>query len=57
MGEEVATLVDEELKKAGYHLAIWNGRNADGSVAASGLYFYRIRAGGFTMTKKMALVK
>jgi len=57
LGEEVIKLLDHEPKKAGYHLAIWDGRKQDGRLAASGLYFYRFRTGSFVLTKKMALVK
>jgi hypothetical protein len=57
LGAEVATLVNDEPKAAGYHVAIWDGRNKDGEVVASGVYIYRIRAGSFSVTKKMALVK
>jgi len=46
-----------EQKAAGYHVAIWDGRNKDGHVVASGLYVYRMHAGSFLMTKKLALVK
>jgi len=57
LGEEVVTLVNDEPKAAGYHTAIWNGRNKEGGVVASAVYIYRIQAGSFIMTKKMALVK
>lgn len=57
LGEEVVTLMDDEHQIAGYHVAIWDGRNKAGHVVSSGVYVYRIRAGVFTMTKKMALVK
>jgi hypothetical protein len=35
----------------------WNGRAADGSEVASGMYFYRATAANFTATKKMVLLK
>ena len=57
LGEEVATLINDELKDAGYHAAIWDGRNRDGRQVASGVYVYRLRTGSFVMTKKMALVQ
>ncbi len=57
LGAEVATLVDNEPKAAGYHVAIWDGRNKNGGVIASGVYVYRLQAGSFVMTKKMAVVK
>jgi flagellar hook assembly protein FlgD len=57
LGEVVATLVDHEPKEAGYHLAIWNGRNTAGSAVANGVYFYRLRAGNFLQTRKMVVVE
>ena len=57
LGEEVVTLIADESKEAGYHTAIWNGRNQTGQSVASGVYVYRLRAGSLVMTKKMALVQ
>lgn len=52
LGKLVITLVNGELKKAGYYEATFNGNNY-----ASGVYFYRIEAGEFVQSKKMVLVK
>jgi len=57
LGAEVATLVDDELKAAGYHAAIWDGRVKNGRVVASAVYMYRMQAGSFVNTKKLALLK
>ncbi len=57
LGEEVAALVNDEHKAAGYHVAIWDGRGKNGNVAASGVYVYRIRAGSFVRMRKLALIK
>jgi len=57
LGEEVALIMNDELQAAGYHVAIWDGRNKLGEVVGSGVYVYRFRAGSFTAMKKMALVK
>jgi hypothetical protein len=57
LGEEVALIMNDELQTAGYHVAIWDGRNKLGEVVGSGVYIYRFRAGSFTAIKKMALVK
>jgi hypothetical protein len=57
LGEEVVTLVDDEPKAAGYHAAIWDGRNQNGRHVASGIYLYRLHAGSVVMIKKMALVQ
>ncbi|HTP13295.1 MAG TPA: T9SS type A sorting domain-containing protein, partial [Bacteroidota bacterium] len=51
LGREVATLVDGEVN-AGKHEATF-----DASRLASGIYFYRLRAGNFTDTKKLVLLK
>ena len=37
--------------------AYWDGRNAVGEPAASGLYFYTFRAGDFSATRKMLILK
>ncbi|MCI0692225.1 T9SS type A sorting domain-containing protein, partial [candidate division KSB1 bacterium] len=57
LGEEVALIINDELRAAGYHAAIWDGRDKNGSVVTSGVYVYRMQAGNFAMTKKLALVK
>jgi len=51
LGRQVATLVNETLKPGEYQV-IW-----DGSNNASGLYFYRLRAGSYSETRKMVLLK
>ena len=37
--------------------AYWDGRNQRGESIASGLYFYTLRAGEFTATRKMLIRK
>jgi len=51
LGQEVATLV-EGHRAAGSYLVNWNAADA-----ASGLYFYRMSAPGFSATQKMLLLK
>ena len=55
-GRLVTTLLDEH-RPAGEHVARWDGRDARGATAASGLYFARLEAGGRTETRKMVLMK
>jgi hypothetical protein len=55
-GRRVKTLIDAP-QEAGYHNAIWDGRNEMGIPVSSGLYFCRINAGNFTKVRKMTLVK
>ena len=51
LGREVATLVNEE-KPAGEYEVEFNGTNLP-----SGIYFYQIKAGNYSETKKMVLLK
>ncbi len=56
-GRLVRTLVAAETVGAGHHDVVWNGRDQAGQIAAAGVYFYRLDAGGFVQTRRMALVK
>ena len=50
LGREVATLLSEELNP-GYYKIVWKAN------VPSGVYLYRVHAGGFIQTKKMILLK
>jgi hypothetical protein len=41
----------------GPHSVLWDGRDANGSEVPSGVYFYRLKAGTFSETRKMLLMK
>ncbi len=51
LGREIKTLVNEVKPQGEYHLTF----NASG--LPSGIYFYSLRAGGYSETKKMILIK
>ena len=55
-GRRIRTLA-EGLQPAGTHTATWNGADAYGRLAASGVYLYRLEAGDFVETRKMLMVK
>ena len=55
LGQRVATLVDGE-QAAGAYRARWDGTDAAGGAAASGVYFYRLTVAGAQWTGKMVLV-
>jgi len=56
LGQKVKTLVDEP-KRAGGREVIWDGKDDQGKELASGIYFYRLKAGYYTETKKMLLLR
>jgi len=56
LGQIVRVLVDEELP-AGLHSVVWDGKNGQASDVASGVYFYRIKAGDFESTMRMTLLR
>ena len=37
--------------------AYWDGRNANGESVASGIYFYQLRAGDYSATRRMVILK
>ncbi len=45
LGQRVAGLLDEAPLSAGLHRVRWDGRDAAGRPAASGVYFYSLRVG------------
>jgi hypothetical protein len=55
-GNRVRTLVDE-IKEAGMHRVLWDGKDQQGNPVTSGVYVYRIRAQNFISSKKMIFLK
>ncbi len=56
MGQKIADLVNG-FKAAGAYNVSWNGKDNAGHDVSSGVYFYKIHSGNFTMTKKMVLMR
>jgi len=56
LGEKIRTLVDEE-KLPGEYRVMWDGKNDSGKEVASGVYFCRLKAGDFSETRKIVLIK
>jgi flagellar hook assembly protein FlgD len=57
LGRTVRTLVNNKVYRPGSHSVTWDGKNNRGSKVASGMYVYRIKAGSFTKSMKMNLIK
>jgi len=55
-GRLIATPVNE-ARAIGRHHVEWNGKNTNGSLVPSGIYFYRMKTAGFEATRKMILVR
>ncbi|MGH2567085.1 MAG: T9SS type A sorting domain-containing protein, partial [Bacteroidota bacterium] len=51
LGQEVATLVNEEMKPGSYEVT-W-----EAGGFSSGVYFYRLQAGRYAETKKLVLIR
>jgi hypothetical protein len=54
LGHLVRTLVDQ-FQPAGHKRVVWNGRNDAGMKVGSGIYLYKLEAGGYKLTRKMTL--
>ena len=58
----VVRQLDLGHQSAGYYMdrtkaAYWDGRNESGELVASGVYFYQLRAGNYSATRRMVIVK
>jgi len=56
LGQKVRTLVDEAMTQ-GTHFIEWDGKDDQGNVVASSIFFYRMEAGAFKETKRMLFLK
>jgi len=56
LGQRVRTLF-QNTQSSGHHKVIWNGRNDYGKIVSSGIYICKIKAGSFSQTRKMILLK
>ncbi len=56
LGRLIGTL-DSGVKSAGTHNIVWDGTNESGQQVASGVYFYKLKAGDKTSVKKMTYLR
>jgi polyhydroxybutyrate depolymerase len=56
IGQRVVTLVNQN-QTAGIHQQFWDGRNDMGKIVPTGVYFYQLRSGDFSATRKMLLMQ
>ena len=55
-GQVIRNLVND-TKQPGRYVIQWNGENDNNEKVASGVYFYRVKAGDYVATRKMVLLK
>ena len=56
IGQRVKRLVYQN-QAAGIHQQVWDGRNDMGKIVPTGVYFYQLRSGDFSATRKMLLMQ
>jgi len=55
-GQKVKTLISDRLS-AGEYSVVWDGRDDNGRNTGSGVYFYKMKNGIYTSSRKMILLK
>jgi hypothetical protein len=55
-GQKVKTLLNEHMTVGDYTL-VWEGTNDNNQKVSSGIYFYKMKSGNYSSTKKMILMK
>ena len=56
LGQKVRVLVDEK-QAGGQYRVVWDGRDESGGAVSSGVYFYRLQAGGLKAVRKLVLLQ
>lgn len=56
LGQLIRELVNEQ-KQAGYYTVRWDGQDNHGNAVGSAIYLFKIHAGNFLCTRKMAMLK
>jgi len=56
-GQLVRTLVNSQKMSPGEHTVAWDGKTDSGQLTAAGIYFFKIKSGHYSATRKMILMK
>ncbi|MDH4222490.1 MAG: cohesin domain-containing protein [candidate division Zixibacteria bacterium] len=56
LGQKIRTLVEEEMLPGSYQV-MWEGKDDRGEGVPSGVYFYQLKSGNTSETRKMVLMK
>ena len=55
-GKKLRTLINA-TQRGGLQTVTWDGKDEHGRMVAAGVYFYHLKAGGYTESRKMVLLK
>lgn len=55
-GRLIRTLADRQFT-VGRHTIVWDGADDSGKTVSSGVYLYRLEAGGMMQSRRMVLVR
>jgi len=56
-GQLVKSLLNKQSRVAGFNRINWDGKNDNGKIVSSGVYFYQIKSTNWSGTKKMVRLK
>jgi len=56
LGQKLKNL-ENGIRPKGFHSITWDGKDNNGKEVTTGIYFYQFRAGNFTESKKLLLIK
>ena len=56
LGKEIATLINEYLPSGEKEIS-WDGKDNNGNIVSSGVYFIQMTAGSYRQTMKAVLLK
>jgi flagellar hook assembly protein FlgD len=56
-GQVITTLVDNAVKMPGEYDAIWDGKNSDGKIVASGIYTAVVKSVYYEATEKISVLR
>lgn len=56
-GEMVQPLFEADVKSGQWYQANWNGRNSNGEMVASGVYFVSVQGAGIRSIRKAIVLK
>lgn len=54
---QLVRVLERSRREPGRYLVQWDGRDENGNSVSSGVYFYKLMAGGLTLVRKLAVLR